>query len=60
VLVTGVGAAIVLAVTVPHFRWLSLVAVAVMLVIVILKGTSPGGPGEWREFRAVRGSDRDS
>jgi hypothetical protein len=58
VLAAGVGAAIALAVTVSRFRWLSLVAVAVMLVIVVLKGTSPGGPGEWREFRAARDANR--
>jgi hypothetical protein len=60
VLVTGAGAAIVLASTVRHFRWLSMVVVAVMLVIIFLKGTSPGGPDEWHEFRAGRDSNRDS
>ena len=60
VLVTGVAAAIVLASTVRQARWLSLIAVAVMLVIIFLKGTSPGGPDEWYEFKAVRDSNHDS
>jgi hypothetical protein len=60
VLVIGVGAALALAATVRHFRWLSLIALAVMLVVIFLKGTSLGGPDEWREFRTVRDSNRDS
>lgn len=58
VLVAGVGAAIVLATTVSSARWLSLVAVAVMLAIIFLKGTSPGGLDEWYEFRAARDGNR--
>jgi hypothetical protein len=37
-----------------HMRWLGLVVVAVMLVVVFLKGTSPGGPAAWKEFDASR------
>ena len=42
------------------FRWLSMVVVAVMLAVIFRKGTSPGGPDEWHEFRGVRDSNRDS
>jgi hypothetical protein len=55
VLVLGVAAAIVLAAAVQHARWLSLVAVAVMLAVIVLKGTSPGGSAEWREFQGTPG-----
>ena len=41
-------------------RWLSLIAVAVMLVIIFLEGTSPGAPDESDEFQAMRDSNRDS
>ena len=54
VLAVGVGGAIVLAFTV------SFVAVAVMLVIIFLKGSSPGGPDEWHEFQAVQDINHDS
>jgi hypothetical protein len=60
VLVTGIAAAIVLASTVSPAWWLSLVAVAVMLAVIFLKGTSPGGPEEWSEFRAARDGNRSS
>jgi hypothetical protein len=54
------AAAIVLASVVSPAWWLSLVAVALMLVIIFLKGTSPGGPDEWSEFRATRDGNRTS
>jgi hypothetical protein len=60
VLATGIGVALALAATVRHFRWLSLIALAVMLVVIFLKGTSPGGPEEWSEFRATRDGHRRS
>jgi hypothetical protein len=60
VLAAGVGAAIALAATVRQAPWLSLIAVAVMLAVIYLKGTSPGGSDEWYEFRAARDSNRDS
>jgi hypothetical protein len=60
VLAVGAGGAIVLAFTVQHARWLSFVAVAVMLVIIFLKGSSPGGPDEWHEFQAVQDINHDS
>jgi hypothetical protein len=60
VLVVGVGAAITLASTVRHAWWVSLLAVAAMLAVIFLKGTSPGGPDEWRQFRAARDRSHDS
>ena len=60
VVATGVAAAIVLASTARHYRWLGLVVVAVLLVLAFLKGTSPGGPGAWEEFQATRDRNRDS
>jgi hypothetical protein len=60
VLVIGTGGAIALAsTTIKHAWWLGLAAVAVMLVVVFLKGTSPGGVDEWYEFKAVRDGNRD-
>ncbi|MDR0344618.1 MAG: hypothetical protein LBI49_16190 [Nocardiopsaceae bacterium] len=32
-------------------RWTALLPVIVLLVIVFLKGTSPGGPREWEQFQ---------
>ena len=51
--VTGAGVAIIigLAISLRRDRWTSLLVVAVLLVIVFLKGTSPGGPREWEEFQ---------
>jgi hypothetical protein len=43
-----------------HFRWLALVVVVALLATTFLKGTSPGGPGAWEEYRASRDSDRES
>jgi hypothetical protein len=54
VLATGVAAAIVLVSAVPHARWLGAVAVAALLAVIFLKGTSPGGSAEWHEFQAAR------
>lgn len=60
VLAGGVAAAIALASTVRHAPWVSLIAVAVMLAIIFLKGTSPGGPDEWHEFQAAQDGNRNS
>jgi hypothetical protein len=40
-------------------RWAALIVVVLLLIIVFVKGTSPGGPNEWREFQASkkRGND---
>jgi hypothetical protein len=46
---------LVLAFTLPHMWWVSLLAVVAMLAVIFLKGTSPGGPAEWSEFQASRG-----
>ena len=37
-----------------HHWWLSLLVVIVLLAVVFLKGTSPGGPEQWREFQASK------
>lgn len=51
VLAGGVVAAIALAATVP---WAPPTAAAVMLAVIYLKGTSPGGTDQWYEFLATR------
>jgi hypothetical protein len=43
-----------------HSPWLALIVVAVLLAITFLKGTSPGGPAAWEEFRASKDGNRDS
>jgi hypothetical protein len=53
----AVAAAAWLAATDDHRVWPSLLAVAVLLVIAFVKGTSPGGPREWDEFQASKRSD---
>jgi hypothetical protein len=58
VVAIGAAAVIVLAVTVQPARWLGIIAAAVFLAVVILKGTSPGGHDDWLEFKASR-SDND-
>lgn len=55
VLGTGIAVILVLAFTLPHMWWVSLLAVVAMLAVIFLKGTSPGGPAEWSEFQASRG-----
>ncbi len=60
VVAVGVAAAIVLASVDRHARWLGLIVVAVLLAITFLKGTSPGGPDAWEEFKAARDDNRDS
>jgi hypothetical protein len=52
VTLVALAAAAGLAVLARHDRWAALALVAALLVIVFLKGTSPGGPREWEEFRA--------
>jgi hypothetical protein len=50
-------AAIVILVTVAHkARWSALIVVAALLLLTFLKGTSPGGPSQWKEFNAKRGN----
>jgi hypothetical protein len=60
VLAIGITAIFVLAATVQHARWLSVVAAAVMVAVIFLKGTSPGGSDEWYQFKAARDGRRDS
>jgi hypothetical protein len=51
--VTGAAVAVIigLAISLRRDRWTSLLVVAVLLAVVFLKGTSPGGPREWEEFQ---------
>jgi MFS-type transporter involved in bile tolerance (Atg22 family) len=60
VVVIAIAAAVILASVDRHARWLGLVVVAVLLIFTFLKGTSPGGPGAWKEFQASRDPNRDS
>jgi hypothetical protein len=55
-----VAAAIALATADHHQPWISALAVAAFLVVVILKGTSPGGPREWEEYQASKGDGRSA
>jgi len=56
VVAIGVAAIIALSAAVPHAHWLGLVMAAVLIAVVFLKGTSPGGSREWAEWKA---SERD-
>jgi len=60
VVAIAVAAIIVLASVDWHGRWLALMVVAVLLAITFLKGTSPGGPGAWEQFKASRDGNGDS
>jgi hypothetical protein len=60
VVAISVAAIIVLATIERHAPWLPLIVVAVLLAITFLKGTSPGGPGAWEEFKASRDGNPDS
>jgi uncharacterized membrane protein YphA (DoxX/SURF4 family) len=57
--VVAVAVAIGLAIGVRRERWSGLVVMALLLIIVFVKGTSPGGPNEWREFQASRKRGND-
>lgn len=54
----AVVSALGLAATAGRYRWTSVLPVIVLLVIVFLKGTSPGGPREWQQFQDSRNRDR--
>jgi anti-sigma-K factor RskA len=47
-------AAIVLATAVRAARWTAFLPLIVLLVLVFVKGTSPGGQREWEEFQASK------
>jgi hypothetical protein len=48
----GIAAVIIVATVVRHSRWVALIVVAVLLAVVFLKGTSPGGPAQWEELHS--------
>jgi hypothetical protein len=54
----AVAAIIGLAAAGRPYRWIAPPVVILLLVIVFLKGTSPGGPRAWEEFQASK--DRGS
>jgi apolipoprotein N-acyltransferase len=56
----AIAAIIVLASADRHSRWLALIVVAALLAITFLKGTSPGGPAAWEEYKAARDGNPDS
>lgn len=43
-----------------HHAWVALIVAAALVALSFLKGTSPGGPREWEEFRAQRDGGQDS
>jgi hypothetical protein len=51
VTVVAVAAAVGLAAAARRDRWTTVPVVIALLVIVFLKGTSPGGTREWEEFQ---------
>jgi hypothetical protein len=59
VVAVGVAITIVLAATVRPARWSCFIAVAGLLAVVFLKGTSPGGHDQWLEFKGSQ-PDKDS
>jgi hypothetical protein len=50
----AVAAAIGLAAVGRGHRWSALLVVILLLIVVFVKGTSPGGPREWEEFQASK------
>jgi hypothetical protein len=54
----ALAAAIGLATADRHKAWTGLLVVILLLVIVFLKGTSPGGPRAWEEFQASKDRGR--
>jgi hypothetical protein len=51
--VTGIAvAAVVVTVAVSRSHaWIIVVIVAVLLLVSLIKGTSPGGPAQWEEYK---------
>jgi hypothetical protein len=54
VTVAAIAAFVCIAVLTRHKWWIGLAVIAVLLIIVFLKGTSPGGAREWEEYQAQK------
>ncbi len=56
--VTGIAiaAAAVTVATGHSHAWIVLLIVVALLLLAFLKGTSPGGPAQWEEYKNQRGS----
>ena len=54
--VTAAAAAVAIGLTAAdrRDRWTPVLVVVLLLVIVFVKGTSPGGPRQWEEFQASK------
>ena len=52
--VMGVFVAVVIGLGVARLVPLVFVAIAAMLLVCFLKGTPPGGPSAWKEYKASR------
>ena len=54
VTLVAVVAAICVATLTRHVWWIALAVVVALLIVVFLKGTSPGGAREWEEYQAQK------
>jgi cell division protein FtsW (lipid II flippase) len=54
VTLVAIGAVVCVAVLTRHRWWAGLVVVVALLIVVFLKGTSPGGAKEWDEYQAQK------
>jgi hypothetical protein len=54
VTLVAIVAAICVAILARHARWAVLAVLAALLIVIFLKGTSPGGGREWEEYRAQK------
>jgi hypothetical protein len=50
----ALAAAVGLSIADHRHAWTALLVVILLLVIVFVKGTSPGGPRAWEEFQASK------
>ena len=54
VTLVAIGTAVCVAVSTRHRQWGGLVVVVALLIVVFLKGTSPGGARQWEECQAQK------